>query len=53
MKSRQDYTIGICLLLAVVMLWTAGNFLTQVMTSTHRDWPESNMIFTGPLRGRL
>ncbi|KAI0931924.1 hypothetical protein AcW1_000803 [Taiwanofungus camphoratus] len=29
MKSRQDYTIGICLLLAVVMLWTAGNFLTQ------------------------
>ncbi|KZT05904.1 uncharacterized protein LAESUDRAFT_813148, partial [Laetiporus sulphureus 93-53] len=27
--TRQDYVIGICLLLIVVVLWTSGNFVTQ------------------------
>lgn len=28
--SRRDYVVGICLLLAVVFLWTTSNFVTQV-----------------------
>jgi hypothetical protein len=27
--SRNDYTVGICLLLLVVFLWTGSNFVTQ------------------------
>lgn len=26
----SDYTVGICLLLLVVFLWTGSNFVTQV-----------------------
>ncbi len=26
----SDYTVGICLLLVVVFLWTGSNFVTQV-----------------------
>ena len=28
--SRRDYFVGILLLLAVVVLWTSSNFVTQV-----------------------
>jgi hypothetical protein len=28
--ARSDYAVGICLLLLVVFLWTASNFVTQV-----------------------
>lgn len=29
-RKRREYTIGIGLLLCVVFLWTASNFVTQV-----------------------
>ena len=28
--ARRDYTVGVCLLLLVVVLWTASNFVTEV-----------------------
>jgi hypothetical protein len=28
--ARSNYAVGICLLLLVVFLWTASNFVTQV-----------------------
>ena len=30
--SRHNYFVGVCLLLAVVLLWTLSNFVTQVST---------------------
>lgn len=30
---RRDYLVGIGLLLVVVFLWTASNFVTQVRTT--------------------
>lgn len=31
-RDRRDYLVGICILLVVVFLWTASNFVTQVRT---------------------
>lgn len=28
--ARRDYAVGVCLLLVVVFLWTASNFVTEV-----------------------
>jgi hypothetical protein len=28
--ARRDYAVGVCLLLLVVFLWTASNFVTEV-----------------------
>lgn len=30
LKAKRDYAVGIGLLLVVVILWTASNFVTQV-----------------------
>jgi solute carrier family 35 protein F5 len=30
--AQRDYAVGICLLLSVVFLWTASNFVTQVQS---------------------
>jgi len=36
--ARRDYAVGVCLLLLVVFLWTASNFVTEVrLESDH--WP--------------
>ena len=34
--TTSNYAIGICLLLVVVLLWTASNFVTQV--DDPADW---------------
>ena len=28
--AQRDYAVGVCLLLLVVYLWTASNFVTEV-----------------------
>ena len=34
---KKDYAIGLLFLLAVVLLWTASNFVTQASLATLRD----------------
>ena len=34
--TASNYTIGICLLLVVVILWTSSNFVTQVNTPANQ-----------------
>ena len=29
-RAQRDYAVGVCLLLLVVFLWTASNFVTEV-----------------------
>jgi hypothetical protein len=41
--KRRDYFIGVVLLLAVVLLWTIGNFVTQV-SCVHPPQSETKMI---------
>ncbi|KAI0694891.1 hypothetical protein BC835DRAFT_1348673 [Cytidiella melzeri] len=38
-ESRKDYITGICLLLVVVCLWTASNFITQDLFDDGFDAP--------------
>ncbi|KAI0348429.1 hypothetical protein BDW22DRAFT_1366144 [Trametopsis cervina] len=38
-ESRRDYLTGICLLLVVVFLWTASNFITQDLFDDGFDAP--------------
>jgi hypothetical protein len=48
--SRRNFTIGILLLLLVVFLWTASNFVTQVSTkrsNSARECEESNNANAG------
>lgn len=33
-RARRDYIVGICILLVVVFLWTASNFVTQVCNAS-------------------
>lgn len=40
--SNRDYAIGIVLLLCVVLLWTASNFVTQVSLPTLLQYSISN-----------
>jgi hypothetical protein len=35
-QAWSDYTVGICLLLLVVFLWTGSNFVTQVCLHDRR-----------------
>lgn len=41
--ARREYAIGICLLLLVVFLWTASNFVTQVRLCNHH-WPQLSYL---------
>ena len=54
--NGADYVVGILLLLVVVFLWTASNFVTQVRTSffwtfvgggTDKQAPENEALFQG------
>jgi solute carrier family 35 protein F5 len=48
--ARRDYAIGICLLLLVVFLWTASNFVTQVRLDHH--WSLQVLIIIAVLASR-
>ena len=35
--AQRDYAVGVCLLLLVVFLWTASNFVTEVRFDSHLE----------------